>query len=106
MTTTVLIALVLTIFVVLLFLANIRQAAIIALSIPVSFLMTFIFMNFAGIDLNMVTMSAIILSIGLLVDDGIVVLENINRHMKQGEKPFKAALVGTEEIFLAIWLAQ
>ncbi len=101
MTTTVLIALVLTIFVVLLFLANIRQAAIIALSIPVSFLMTFIFMNFAGIDLNMVTMSAIILSIGLLVDDGIVVLENINRHMKQGEKPFKAALVGTEEIFLA-----
>ncbi|MCF6275165.1 MAG: efflux RND transporter permease subunit, partial [Robiginitomaculum sp.] len=101
MTTTVLIALVLTIFVVLLFLANIRQAAIIALSIPVSFLMTFIFMDFAGIDLNMVTMSAIILSIGLLVDDGIVVLENINRHMKQGEKPFKAALVGTEEIFLA-----
>jgi len=101
MTSTVLIALVLTIFVVLLFLANIRQAAIIALSIPVSFLMTFIFMNFAGIDLNMVTMSAIILSIGLLVDDGIVVLENINRHISQGEEPFKAALVGTEEIFLA-----
>ncbi len=101
MTTTVLIALVLTIFVVLLFLADIRQAAIISLSIPVSFLMTFIFMNFTGIDLNMVTMSAIILSIGLLVDDGIVVLENINRHIKQGEKPFKAALVGTEEIFLA-----
>ena len=101
MTTTVLIALVLTIFVVLLFLANIRQAAIISLSIPVSFLMTFILMNFTGIDLNMVTMSAIILSIGLLVDDGIVVLENINRHIKQGEKPFKAALVGTEEIFLA-----
>jgi HAE1 family hydrophobic/amphiphilic exporter-1 len=101
MTTTVLIALVLTIFVVLLFLANIRQAAIIALSIPISFLMTFILMDFAGIDLNMVTMSAIILSIGLLVDDGIVVLENINRHIKQGALPFKAALVGTEEIFLA-----
>jgi HAE1 family hydrophobic/amphiphilic exporter-1 len=101
MTSTVLIALMLTIFVVLLFLANIRQAAIIALSIPVSFLMTFILMNFAHIDLNMVTMSAIILSIGLLVDDGIVVLENINRHIKQGETPFRAALVGTEEIFLA-----
>ncbi len=101
MTSTVLIALVLTIFVVLLFLANIRQAAIIALSIPISFLMTFILMDFAGIDLNMVTMSAIILSIGLLVDDGIVVLENINRHIKQGQPPFKAALTGTEEIFLA-----
>jgi HAE1 family hydrophobic/amphiphilic exporter-1 len=101
MTSTVFIALLLTIFVVLLFLANIRQAAIIALSIPVSFLMTFILMNFAGIDLNMVTMSAIILSIGLLVDDGIVVLENINRHMGRGETPFKSALIGTEEIFLA-----
>lgn len=101
MTTSVLIAIALTIFVVLLFLADIRQAAIIALSIPVSFLMTFILMNFVGIDLNMVTMSAIILSIGLLVDDGIVVLENINRHVALGKTPFKAALTGTEEIFLA-----
>lgn len=101
MTSTVFVAILLTIIVVLLFLANIKQSAIIALSIPVSFLMTFILMRWFGIDLNMVTMSAIILSIGLLVDDGIVVLENIQRHMLQGESPFDAAIIGTEEIFLA-----
>jgi HAE1 family hydrophobic/amphiphilic exporter-1 len=102
MTSTVLTAILLTIVVVLLFLAHLRQAAIIALSIPVSFLMTFSLMHMAGIDLNMVTMSAIILAIGLLVDDGIVVLENVHRHMAmQGKSPTRAAIDGTEEIFLA-----
>ena len=102
MTATVLTAIVLTILVVLLFLAHLRQAAIIALSIPIAFLMTFSLMYLAGIDLNMVTMSAIILAIGLLVDDGIVVLENVHRHMTQeGKAPLRAAIDGTEEIFLA-----
>ena len=102
MTTTVLTALGLTIVVVTLFLAHLRQAAIIALSIPLAFLMTFSLMQLTGIDLNMVTMSAIILAIGLLVDDGIVVLENVHRHMAQlGKPPARAAIEGTEEIFLA-----
>lgn len=101
MTHTIMVAVILTIIVVMLFLAHLRQAAIIAISIPVAFLMTFILMRLAGIDLNMVTMSAIILSIGLLVDDGIVVLENIHRHIMDGKTPFRAAIDGTEEIFLA-----
>lgn len=102
MTSSVLIAIILTIIVVFLFMAHLRQAAIIAISIPVSFLMTFMLMWAFEIDLNMITMSAIILSIGLLVDDGIVVIENIHRHlMLPGNTPFKAAVEGTEEIFLA-----
>ncbi len=102
MTGSVLTALVLVIAVVFLFLAHLRQAAIIALSIPVAFLMTFALMWLAGIELNMVTMSAIILAIGLLVDDGIVVLENVHRHLgMEGKSPARAALEGTEEIFLA-----
>ncbi len=102
MTSSVLIAIVLTIAVVFLFMAHLRQAAIIAISIPVSFLMTFSLMWWLGIDLNMITMSAIILSIGLLVDDGIVVLENVHRHLQMpGKTPVQAAIEGTEEIFLA-----
>ncbi len=102
MTSSVLIAIVLTIVVVSLFLGSAVQAAIIAISIPVSFLMTFALMSLAGLTLDMVTMSAIILSIGLLVDDGIVVLENVERHMtEEGKTPARAAIDGTEEIFLA-----
>jgi len=101
MTSTVLSAIVLTIIVVLLFLTHLRQAMIIAISIPVAFLMTFCLMYLAGIELHMVTMSAIILSIGLLVDDGIVVLENVHRYMLEGVSPVQSAIRGTEEIFLA-----
>ncbi len=101
MTGTIFTAIVLTIIVVLLFLAHFRQALIIAISIPVAFLMTFCLMYLAGIELHMVTMSAIILSIGLLVDDGIVVLENVHRHILEGVPPVQAAIRGTEEIFLA-----
>jgi len=102
MTSTILLAITLTILVVFLFLAHLRKAAIIALSIPVAFLMTFAMMKVAGIELHMVTMSAIILSVGLLVDDGIVVLENVARHLEdKGTSPLRAAVEGTEEIFLA-----
>ncbi len=102
MTSSIVIAIALTIAVVFLFLANFRQAVIIAISIPVSFLMTFGLMWLTGIDLNMITMSAIILSIGLLVDDSIVVLENVHRHLEMpGKSPVQAAIEGTEEIFLA-----
>lgn len=102
MTEAVLAALILVIAVVFLFLSNLRQAAIIAISIPVAFLMTFSLMWITRIELNMVTMSAIILSIGLLVDDGIVVLENVHRHLTYGKKPpLRAAVEGTEEIFVA-----
>jgi CzcA family heavy metal efflux pump len=102
MTRTVLAAVVLTMAVVLLFLADLRQAAIIALSIPAAFLATFALMQAAGLDLNMVTMSALILAIGLLVDDGIVVLENIHRHLGEPDATARSAVVdGVGEILAA-----
>lgn len=102
MTRTVIIAIILTVFIVFLFLANFRQAFIIALSIPASFLTTFALMQAAGLDMNMVTMSALILSIGLLVDDGIVILENMHRHISElGKTPFEAATQGVSEVLRA-----
>ncbi|WP_018168399.1 efflux RND transporter permease subunit [Thioalkalivibrio sp. ALMg9] len=100
MTQTVMIAIALTMVIVLLFLADLRQAGIIALSIPAAFLATFGLMQLAGLDLNMVTMSALILAIGLLVDDGIVILENIHRHLdEEGQPPRQAAIEGVGEVF-------
>lgn len=102
MNQTVFIAILLTMLIVLLFLADLRQAAIIALSIPAAFLATFGLMQAVGLDLNMVTMSGLILAIGLLVDDGIVILENIHRQMEQdGKSPADAAVDGVTEIFAA-----
>jgi len=99
MTQTVFVAVGLTMLIVLLFLAEWRQALIIALSIPAAFLSTFMLMNRAGLDLNMVSMSALILAIGLLVDDGIVIVENIHRHLSQREvSAARAAIDGTGEI--------
>ena len=102
MTRTVILAIILTVLIVFLFLANLRQAFIIALSIPASFLTTFALMQAAGLDMNMVTMSALILSIGLLVDDGIVILENMHRHIAELDKtPFQAATQGVSEVLRA-----
>ncbi|WP_028572979.1 efflux RND transporter permease subunit [Desulfonatronum lacustre] len=102
MTRTVFFAVLLTVLIVFLFLANLRQAAIIALSIPTAFLATFSLMQLAGLDLNMVTMSALVLAIGLLVDDGIVILENIHRQMAVlGKAPRTAAVDGVSELFAA-----
>lgn len=99
MTSTVMAAVGLTMLIVLLFLAEWRQAIIIALSIPAAFLSAFMLMQMAGLDLNMVTMSALILAIGLLVDDGIVILENIHRRLDEpGLGARRAAIEGTGEI--------
>ena len=100
MTATVLSAIALTVIVVLLFLGDPRQALIVAATIPIAFLATFALMQAAELQLDMVTMSAIILAIGLLVDDSIVVLENIHRYVEQGKSPAEAAIAGTGEILL------
>lgn len=101
MTSTVLAAIALTVLVVLLFLGDLRQAAIVAATIPIAFLATFALMQLAGLQLDMVTMSAIILAIGLLVDDSIVVLENIHRHLEQGLGSAGAAVRGAGEVLQA-----
>jgi HAE1 family hydrophobic/amphiphilic exporter-1 len=91
----------LAVSVVFLFLHNIRGTIIVALAIPTSIVATFTPMYFAGFSLNQMTMLGLALSVGILVDDSIVVIENIYRHLRMGEEPREAAFNGRTEIGLA-----
>ena len=84
-----------------LFLHSARNSLIVLLSIPTSLISTFIFMYAMGFTINLVSMMAMALVIGILVDDSIVVLENIHRHMELGEEKKAAALNGRSEIGFA-----
>jgi hydrophobic/amphiphilic exporter-1 (mainly G- bacteria), HAE1 family len=96
-------AIILVSLVMLIFLHNVRNALIVFVSIPTSILATFIVMYFAGYSLNLLTLLGLSLSIGILVDDSIVILENISRHGKMGKSPRQAAYEGRMEIgFTAI----
>jgi HAE1 family hydrophobic/amphiphilic exporter-1 len=88
--------------VVLLFLRSARATLIVAIAIPSSILASFAFFYALGFTINTMTMMALSLSIGLLIDDAIVVLENIYRHMERGDPPQAAASSGTDEIGLAV----
>jgi multidrug efflux pump subunit AcrB len=89
--------------VVLLFLGNARSTLIAALSIPTSVLGTFAVMNLLGYSLNTITLLALALSVGIVIDDAIVVLENIVRHVdEKGKDPMVAAVEATKEIGLAV----
>ncbi len=95
-------AIFMTVAVLFLFLASIRMSALAAVSIPLVYFMTFAEMRLLNYELNIVTMTAIILAVGLLLDDAIVVIENIERHHTQLGKPIhRAAVEGTQEIILA-----
>jgi HAE1 family hydrophobic/amphiphilic exporter-1 len=83
------------------FLHNFRGMLIVAIAIPICLFVGFIAMALAGFTINNMSMLALILAVGVLVDDAIVVLENIYRHLKQGEDPRDAALNGRGEIGLA-----
>ena len=87
--------------VMLLFLHQWRNTLIVLLAIPTVLISTFLFMFALGFTLNIMTMMALALMIGILVDDSIVVLENIHRHLEMGENPIQAALNGRNEIGLA-----
>lgn len=87
--------------IVFLFLHNLRATFIIALAIPTSIVATFIPVYFMGFNINMIVILAFALAVGILVDDSIVVLENIHRHLKNGETPEDAAFNGRTEIGLA-----
>jgi HAE1 family hydrophobic/amphiphilic exporter-1 len=85
-----------------LFLANIPATIISAIAIPTSIISTFIFMRALGFTLNIMSLLGLSLAVGLLIDDAIVVIENIYRHMAQGESAIEAARHGTSEIGLAV----
>ena len=94
-------AIILTGLVLLLFLHTWRSTVIVLLAIPTSLIATFAVMYFLGFTLNMMSMMGLTIVVGILVDDSIVILENITRHLKLGETPFTAALKGRAEIGLA-----
>ncbi len=93
---------ILAVVVVLLFLRNIRATLISAISLPLSAFPAFWIMHMMGFSLNLVSFLAITLATGILVDDAIVEIENIARHMRMGKTPYRAAMEAADEIGLAV----
>jgi HAE1 family hydrophobic/amphiphilic exporter-1 len=93
---------VLTVLIVFLFLNSWRSTVITGLTLPIAIIGTFLFMNMFGFTINMITLIALSLCVGLLIDDAIVVRENIVRHVQMGKTPYQASLDGTQEIGLAV----
>ncbi len=91
-------AIVLVALVMLVFLHSMRNAVIVMIAIPASLVSTFIGIHLFGFTFNLMTLLALSLVVGILVDDSIVVLENIQRHMEMGKDKRKAALDGRNEI--------
>ena len=96
------IAFVLVVIIIWLFLGSMRTTIIPAVAIPVSIVGTFAILHAFGYSVNTLTMLALVLSIGVVVDDAIVVLENIHRHIENGMKPMDAAKKGMDEIAFAV----
>ena len=92
----------LTVLIVFLFLNSWRSTVITGLTLPIALIGTFLFMYVFGFTVNMVTLMALSLCVGLLIDDAIVVRENIVRHVQMGKTSFQAAMEGTNEIGLAV----
>jgi HAE1 family hydrophobic/amphiphilic exporter-1 len=92
----------LTVLIVFLFLNSWRSTVITGLTLPISIIGTFLFMNLFGFTINMITLMALSLCVGLLIDDAIVVRENIVRHVQMGKSAFRASMDGTSEIGLAV----
>ncbi|MBB5193417.1 multidrug efflux pump [Silvimonas terrae] len=95
---TLVVSIVLVIFVVFLFLRNGRATLIPAVAVPVSLIATFAAMYLCGFSLNNLSLMALTIATGFVVDDAIVVLENVSRHIEEGMKPFQAAMAGASEV--------
>lgn len=93
---------ILAIIVLLVYLRSFSSTIVVAVAIPISVIGTFIVMNAAGRNLNVVSLAGIAFAVGMLVDNAIVVLENIDRHRGMGKRPFEAAYDGTREVWGAV----
>jgi HAE1 family hydrophobic/amphiphilic exporter-1 len=93
----------LAVVVLLIFLRSVRSTLVVALSIPISIIGTFLFMNAMGRNLNAVSLAGIAFAVGMLVDNAIVVIENIDRHRRMGKSAFDAAFDGTREVWGAVF---
>ncbi len=97
-------AVILTVLVILVFLADLRAAVVVSVSIPLAFLASLVVLWFSPYTLNMVTLSGLIISVGMVVDASIVVLENVYRHYREMDRPdaVLAAQQGTQQVSLAV----
>ena len=95
-------ALLFVILVVLIFLGNWRSTVIIALTIPISLVTSFIYLLLADSSLNIISLASLTVAIGMVVDDAIVVLENITKHIERGESPREAAICATNEVWTSV----
>lgn len=102
LSTTILYAAIFVIMVVLFFLREAKSSAIIILTIPFSLIVAFIYMYVAGFTMNIFSLMSLAIAIGMVVDNAIVVLENITRHIEQGARPREASIFGASEMGLAI----
>ncbi|MCC0055641.1 MAG: efflux RND transporter permease subunit [Rhodobiaceae bacterium] len=96
------ISLILVVAVILVFLMSVRATLVPAVTIPVALIGCFLLINFLGFSINTLTLLALLLAIGLVVDDAIVVLENIQRRIDLGEGPLAAAMYGTRQVTFAV----
>lgn len=99
---TIIITLIIVMIVVFVFLGRWRATVIICVTIPVSLVGAFIYLLATGNSLNIISMSALSLAIGMVVDDAIVVLENITTHIERGSKPKQAAIYATNEVMISV----
>ena len=99
---TIMYAFIFVILVVMFFLGRWRATFIICLTIPISLICAFIYLFATGSTLNIISLSALSIAIGMVVDDAIVVLENITTHIERGSKPKEAAIYATNEVWLSV----
>ena len=95
-------ALLFVVLVVLVFLGNWRSTLVIALTIPISLVTSFIYLLLADSSLNIISLASLTVAIGMVVDDAIVVLENISKHIDRGENPREAAICATNEVWTSV----
>lgn len=93
----------LTMLIVLLLLQNLRASVIVGVSIPLSFLSAFAFLYFTPFTINMVTLTGLIIAVGMVVDAAIVVVENVYRHFEGGSRGIESVIAGTGEVVFSIW---
>jgi HAE1 family hydrophobic/amphiphilic exporter-1 len=102
LTRTLMFAGIFVVLVVLFFLGRWRATFIVVLTIPIALIVAFIYMFMSGGTINIISLSSLSIAIGMVVDDAIVVLENITKHVERGAKPREAAIYATNEVWLAV----
>ena len=95
-------AMIFVVFVVLFFLGRWRATFIIVLTIPISLIVSFVYLYITGNSLNVISLTSLSIAIGMVVDDAIVVLENITRHVERGSSPRESAIYATNEVWLSV----